>query len=344
MRRALLVISAVMVCWSCQKESAQIDDSFYLRSGGADMPVRVKGNTTSGKMLVIVHGGPGSNSLIYTISPGVKDLERNHLVVYWDQRNGSNSKGQGKLSELTPKEIASDLNKLLFLLSDRYGTSLDLFLLSHSWGSIPSIYFLADINKNHKVKGWINVDGVLDYSKVYSNGVSMMLKEGQRMMNQGYKVEEWTPILDFCRSVDTNNLSILEKYQINQYSFKIELERLVIEINQQTVYGDQLKEYNYFSPIDHLSANVSGNIASAWINAQVSGLDLSHKLSKIKTPTRLLWGKYDFTVPPVQAIEALNNIGDPNADLFFFLHSGHNPYATQPGNFTARVEEFLEEN
>ena len=53
----------------CQKESFTssgiAEDHFFLNSGNQHMPLTVAGNVDSKKFILILHGGPGGNSLEY---------------------------------------------------------------------------------------------------------------------------------------------------------------------------------------------------------------------------------------------------------------------------------------
>ena len=59
--------------------SANADDIFWVRNNGADMPVRVEGNTLSKIVVLIVHGGPGDGSLNYA-DYQTAELDRKSVV------------------------------------------------------------------------------------------------------------------------------------------------------------------------------------------------------------------------------------------------------------------------
>ena len=94
-----LTLALSLVAVSCQKEEISISenaaDRFFLRSDKASMPVRVYGNTASKTFLIIVHGGPGGDDVVYRNDYVIQNLEPKFAVVYWDQRNSGASQGGG---------------------------------------------------------------------------------------------------------------------------------------------------------------------------------------------------------------------------------------------------------
>ena len=51
-------------------------------------------------------------------------------------------------------------------------------------------------------------------------------------------------------------------------------------------------------------------------------------LSKVDTPTFILWGKKDTTTPPRQATEMYEKL--PQAELKFYANWTHAPYISDP--------------
>ena len=74
----------------CKKEfaglSGNADEILWVRNNGADMPVRVKGNTLSKIIILIMHGGPGDGSFDYADYKTAR-LREMYGVAFWDQRN-----------------------------------------------------------------------------------------------------------------------------------------------------------------------------------------------------------------------------------------------------------------
>jgi 2-hydroxy-6-oxonona-2,4-dienedioate hydrolase len=72
------------------------------------------------------------------------------------------------------------------------------------------------------------------------------------------------------------------------------------------------------------------------INAE----DLKERLSKIASPTLILWGENDKMIPPNdELIEQYNEI--PNNNIQMINHCGHTPFVEKPIKFNALLLKFL---
>ena len=79
---SIIISMSSLFFTGCKKEfaglSANANEIFWVTNNGADMPVRVEGNTASHIIILIVHGGPGDGSFDYADYKTAR-LERNIL-------------------------------------------------------------------------------------------------------------------------------------------------------------------------------------------------------------------------------------------------------------------------
>jgi pimeloyl-ACP methyl ester carboxylesterase len=69
----------------------------------------------------------------------------------------------------------------------------------------------------------------------------------------------------------------------------------------------------------------------------------SDQLYKIKIPSLLLWGQFDFTVPPAVGEDGIENLGSSNKKLVFFPHSGHRPMETDTDSVENEIIHFVDD-
>jgi proline iminopeptidase len=79
-----------------------IDEAGFMRIGGLDQWVSLRGEDLANPVIVVAHGGPGS-SLTPFIAIVSRAWERHFTVVHWDQRGAGLTfsrapKGQGDIS------------------------------------------------------------------------------------------------------------------------------------------------------------------------------------------------------------------------------------------------------
>ena len=151
-------------------------------------------------------------------------------------------------------------------------------------------------------------------------------------------VSDWQEIVDFASAVDTNNITEEEGGQINSYGFTAE------GLLSQIVLGESgtLSHSLVTAPTMTLSAYISGMLTASAIMAETEKVAMTDELYKISIPTLLLWGKYDFVVPPALGESAFANISSTEKELVIFDYSGHSPMDTEAARFVDEVVEFVE--
>jgi pimeloyl-ACP methyl ester carboxylesterase len=117
-----------------------IDEALYVRIGGIDQWIQIRGQDRNNPVLVCLHGGPGATWL--PLTPLFVPWEREFTVVQWDQR------GAGKTLETTGRSVADTMSVdrmaqdgieiAEFLRKHLHRDKM--ILLGHSWGSILGIH------------------------------------------------------------------------------------------------------------------------------------------------------------------------------------------------------------
>jgi pimeloyl-ACP methyl ester carboxylesterase len=111
----------------------------FVRIGGIDQWISIRGEDRNNPVLLVIHGGPGSCYSIFT--PHLRPWERHFTVVQWDQRGAGRtftqmgSRGSG---EISMKQLTSDAIEVAEYLRARLGQER-LFLLASSIGSIIGV-------------------------------------------------------------------------------------------------------------------------------------------------------------------------------------------------------------
>lgn len=121
----------------------QISEENYIRINGIDQWVTIKGNSSK-PIILFLHGGPGSPITPY-VDVIYKALEKDFIIVQWDQRGTGRTYGQNSPpEELTPEYLKANPLTLEQMTDD--GVALAEYLLKHlgkqriilfgtSWGS-----------------------------------------------------------------------------------------------------------------------------------------------------------------------------------------------------------------
>jgi proline iminopeptidase len=337
----ILALSLIIISFaSCTQENTDTYERFFFRtSDGADLAVEVDGNRNSNVFILLLHGGPGGSGFEYNTGEYSEKLEQDYAIVYLDQRGQGASQGSYDLEQLTLQRFADDVYDLTLFLKQKYGQDISVFVMGHSWGGTTGTYAMLNTDIQNEIKGWIEVAGAHDIPLLYIESIKLFLEVGNAEIAAGNNVSDWQEIVDYAASLDTNNISDEESGQLNSYGFKAEglLSQVV------TPDGENVPSHGLFtSPIMTLSAYLSSNLTANVINVETEKTAMTNELYKINIPTLLLWGKYDFVVPPALGESAYNKISSTDKKLVLFDFSGHSPMDSESAKFVDEVKTFVE--
>ncbi|MEL6675123.1 MAG: alpha/beta hydrolase [Bacteroidota bacterium] len=323
---------------SC-KPDAPFVERFFFEHDGARLAVQVDGNLSSNVMILFLHGGPGGNGYEYNQGKYTQLLEEQYAMVYLDQRGQGSSQGRYSGDDITLQQFSDDIDGLVDLLKLRYGTEKKIFLAGHSWGGTTGTHCLLHTPIQSKLAGWIEMSGAHDIPLINRSAIEMFLTIGQAEIDQGNNVEDWQEIVDFANRVDTLNITEDQGGVINGFGFRAE--GLVVRLEGRPV-AEVASDRFLISPIAPLTGLVAGQMTSGQILEETEQTSLTDRLSEVTIPTLLLWGKYDFVVPPRLGQTALNEIGTADKSLVIFEESGHSPMSNEPEAFVQAIIDFVE--
>ena len=312
--------------------SANASEIFWVKNNGADMPVRVEGNTLSKIIVLIVHGGPGDGSFNYA-DYQTAELREKYAVAFWDQRDAGNSAGNNNLNDLSLPQMISDLEAVVAVLKFRYEES-HLYLCAHSFGGLLAAGYLVKSSNQDQVRGWIEIDGAHNYPLCNSSSRQMLMDTARSEIDKGHHASQWQGILDYCTTHDP-----LSSYEIaSQTERYARLAEGYMGVKQSTPVS--LAE----DPSSLLADYYDLNYTSAGKNFMetVNSANYSGQLYEIQIPSLLLWGQYDFVVPPAVGEDGINNLGSSKKKLVFCPNSGHHPMETDTNLVQDEIINFIE--
>ena len=333
---ALIILFTSLSFTACKKEftglSVHANEIFWVTNNGADMPVRVMGNTSSKVIVLMIHGGPGDGSFDYEDTK-TERLREKYAVAFWDQRNAGASAGNNNLNTLSLPQMINDLEVVVKVLKVRYAGA-DIFLCAHSFGGLLSAGYLVKDSNQTAVKGWIDIDGAHDYPLTNTLSRKMLIDTAQSEIDRSHYVLEWQYILDYCNSHDPLS-SYKVSSQVETYAHQAEY-YMGIQQNYSLSFAED--------PFDELANYYTLNYSSAGIDflESLESVSYSNQLYKVETPALLLWGQYDFVVPAAVGENAMVNLGSAYKKMVLCPHSGHHPMETDTNLVEDEIINFIE--
>lgn len=330
----ILVFLVSLLFFSCLFVSYE-GDFFWVEEEGALMPVWIRGNTESKKIILFLHGGPGQTSITMPWLDVFKDLEREIGIAYWDQRGSGSSRGNADSSTMTLSQFIEDCDVVVDFLQFMYPDS-QIYLWGHSWGGMLGTAYLQNPERQSKISGWIESDGCENAPGTVSLSIDWMIKKANAEIEKGLDVEYWKDAVAYLQEghdwwSDSRIAEIRNRCSAYWYDPSI--------LAKEQSGGGSGPEWALLSPIN-LFGWFSTKQARSIIE-EIRSLNLVPNSHIITIPCLITWGEHDGTVPVQLAYETFEALGSENKTLKIYSKSGHNPYIEEHELFIQDLRSFL---
>ena len=117
-----------------------IDEAKYLKIGGIEQWVTIRGEDRANPVVLVLHGGPGDATNPWGYA-GFRTWLKTYTVVQWDQRGAGKTlgrNGRASAATLTIDRLVQDGVELADTLRTSLGKDR-IILLGHSWGSVLGV-------------------------------------------------------------------------------------------------------------------------------------------------------------------------------------------------------------
>jgi len=292
----------------------------------------LRGQDRSKPVLLFLSGGPGGSQLV-TARHCFADLERDYVVVTWEQPGAAKSYSAISPEDITLDTYLSDGAAVTDLLRSEFGQDR-IYLMGESWGSALGLMMARD----HPEHYWAFI----------GTGQMVDFLETDRI--------DYQTALDDARASGNQKLvGQLEKQGPPPYES-----------------GTALKTAAFLSPLNGLSAR-SGQLHSAVFStmdgvygveyglldkvrffwgllrvldtfyADLYPIDLRQSAAEQQIPIHIFHGRYDYNAPAGLAEDYYARLSAPSKSLVYFEHSAHNPWQTENELFNDEVRRVFAE-
>jgi pimeloyl-ACP methyl ester carboxylesterase len=281
----------------------------YLRLGGLDQWVLMRGENRSNPPLIILHGGPGLSETAFFRYYNAS-LERRFTVVYWDQRGAGRSFDRAiPRASMTVERFIADLDELVSAVCERLGRS-KVTLLGHSWGSALGALYAARFGD--KVAAYVGSGQIGDWGAGEAAVYAYALAEAERRGDRGALTQLRTigPPPHSVKALFTER-SLLSRFE-GRFEAKAmwKMARMILAVPESSVFElpQTMRAFEF-------------TLNAMW--RDVSQLNLIELAPRLRTPVFFFLGRNDHWVPPDTSV--------------WFEHSGHEPFVDEPARFDAAM-------
>jgi proline iminopeptidase len=149
-----------------------IEETGFVRIGGIDQWISIRGNDTRNPVILFLHGGPAEAQ-----SPFLKEFlpwQASFTIVNWDQRGAGKTFGRNgpTTPDMTVERMAQDVVEIARHAKDRLH-SRKIILIGHSWGAVVALYavkarpdaFSAIVGTGQPVKWSLSVEDLERFAR-----------------------------------------------------------------------------------------------------------------------------------------------------------------------------------
>lgn len=301
----------------------KVSEEKFILINGIEQWVTIKGGSSK-PIILFLHGGPGSPLSPYS-DKLYKDLEKDFIIVQWDQRGTGKTFGKHAPEELTPEYLKKNPLSLDLMTND--GIALSEYLLKHlnkqkiilfgtSWGSAlgvkiaskrPELYY-AYVGHSQIVNPTIDIDF---YNRIYKMAETKNDKDALDILNTIGK-----PPYDRAKKVG-QLFRILKKYEgMNSTPapdnwFVLSPEYNNEKDNQNRSDADDYSFVNYTG-----DSKLGVQSMSATINLMKDNLDF-------QIPIYLIQGNEDILTSKEKTKKYFNKVKAPKKKYYLLPKTAH---------------------
>lgn len=301
-----------------------ISEEKFVLINGIEQWITIKGNPTK-PIILFIHGGPGSPISPY-IDVMYKDLEKDFIIVQWDQRGTGRTYGKNSPpEELTPEYLMANPLTLEQMTSDgievskyllKYLSKQKIILFGTSWGSALGVkmvtknpeLFYAYVGHSQIVTPNIDLEF---YTKIYK------IAE-EKKDNEALEILTGIRKPPYSRAKNVGLLfRVLKKYErMNSIPAPENWFQLSPAYdndfdNKNRADGD---DYSFVNYVGDEKLGVQSMCAN--INFLIDNLDF-------KIPVYFIQGNEDIMTPKESSKEYFEKIRAPKKEYFLLSKSAH---------------------
>ena len=299
----------------------------YLRLGGLDQWVMIRGENVANPLLIMLHGGPGfpeTRLLRFFNAP----LEKDFTVIYREQR-GTGKSFDRKIPppSMTVDQFISDLDELVEGMRERFGED-KIAIYGHSWGSALGVLYASRFP--HKVAAFVGAGQVGDWPASELKCYEFLLGEAERRGNR--------KALRELRAIGPPPHT--GQKQMVQGKWQTRFLGMVRGMSMwrlsRIILGGP--EFSVFDLPDVLRGTLFSTY-TMW--EEVSALNLVKAAQVLAMPVFFFIGRHDHVIAPETSVAYFGALNAPSKRLVWFEESAHEPPFEEPARFNASMVKLV---
>ncbi|MTI69675.1 MAG: alpha/beta fold hydrolase [Firmicutes bacterium] len=282
----------------------------------------IRGHDKDNPVILFLAGGPGGTQLAATRDV-LKDLEKNFVVVNWEQPGSSKSFKAVPIDELSPEKYIEDGHGLTTYLKKRFNKE-KIYVVGQSWGSALGIWLAEKYPEDYHVYiGSGQMVSFLD-TEIYCYNKALEIAEKKGDTNTVKKLKEQGKP-PYAENVSMQSATYLT------YLFQDMARNPNINHTDHNTFKDIAgPEYGLWDKVNYFRALI---VTFDQVYPQLYDIDFRKEVTEFEIPIYILHGRYDVNAPTEFVEEYYKLIKAPYKELIWFEHSGHDNWIDESDLF-----------
>jgi len=326
----VLAFAVAIFCAPPARAAQAIHSLERIKLGGLDQSILIRGRDVSKPLLLFLHGGPGIPEM--PISYVNRDLERDFIVVHWDQRGAGKSYSPGiAASQMKLENFVSDTEQLTRYLLRRFHQR-KLYLVGYSWGSLVGALAVARSPELfHAYMGISQLVNVDESSRL------LYVQALGRARGQGDQ-----PALEKLAALGSSP----HKNPNNKPAFDTIKKSLIAGKVAHPLTPWHYTALAFVSPYYTIEDDVRLTKGMAFsqkaTHDDLYGANLMRSVPELDVPVYIFEGRYDTILSPVLSERYFKKLRAPSGKhLIWFEHSGHSLHIEEREKYRAMMRQVL---
>lgn len=301
--------------------------------GGVDQYLIIRGEDITKPVMLFLHGGPGSPEIAF-MKHFNTDIEKDFVMVYWEQRGSGKSYSKNIPDEsMNMEQFISDTRELSQYLLQRFNQD-KIFIMGHSWGSLLGI--MTAYAYPELFHAFFGVGQVAHQFKGEEVGFEWVVDQAHK--NNDTKVINALAKLSFPDSKANNKqwLDYMTKQRLYVNKYGGGTTRDFTGLWPLLSMVLKAKEYTLSDKLNYMRGSLF-SLNHMW--NEVIHANLFNEIDSMQVPVYIFHGKYDYTTPYCVAKDFYEQLKAPEKAFYSFENSAHSPVMEEVDKFNAIVRE-----
>ena len=293
----------------------------------------LRGQDRSKPVLLFLSGGPGGSQLV-TARHCFADLERDYVVVTWEQPGAAKSYSAISPADITLDTYLSDGAAVTEILRREFGQDR-IYLMGESWGSALGLMMAREHPEYYRA--FVGTGQMIDFLETERIDYQMALEDARRTGNRKLvdKLEEQGPPPYKSGIALKTNAYLSPLYGTSARTGQLHGATFSTMDGPYGVEYGLLDKVSFFWGLYRTFDSFYGKLYP---------IDLRQCAAEQQIPIHIFHGRYDYNAPAGLVEDYYARLSAPRKSLVYFEHSGHNPWQTENELFIDHVRQAFAES